>query len=298
MKKKDLISKWLDFNLDDSELEAFNKLDASGSYHKISETAKLFKSPSLDSDNSYKLLQEKLKHHRKTRPLWRSISAIAAILVISLGVLYFLNSSSTSHHAQNGITTQLLLPDSSEVILNAGSLLTYDADNWPEKRALSLKGEAYFKVAGGSTFTVSTARGTIRVIGTQFKVKDRPEFFEVVCYEGRVEVVLNNEKQLLAAGQSFKSLGSEIFAESTRAEYPEWLDKKTIFKSVPFHQVVSELERQYDIKITGTPVENTTAFTGTFSHENLETALQAITIPLNLSYSINGKNVVLKNNRQ
>jgi ferric-dicitrate binding protein FerR (iron transport regulator) len=298
MKKKDLISKWLDYNLNDSEREAFNKLDESRSYHKISEAARLFKAPEFDRAGSYLILNKKLASRKTNRPLLKYMSGVAAILIVCFGIFYFLDTKSNQYLAANGATTELQLPDKSEVILNDGSQLSFNAKKWTENRAVSLNGEAYFKVTKGQKFTVRSSQGEVTVLGTQFNVKDRPGYFEVLCFEGSVLVSINGKKYVLSAGETVRSLGDSILNKTTESRRPEWLDKKSIFKSVPFQQVVQELERQYDIKVAGRAAEKKTLFTGSFSHENLETALQAITIPLNLSYSIDGKNVVLKNNRQ
>ena len=75
---------------------------------------------------------------------------------------------------------------------------------------------------------------------------------------------------------------------------PSWIHKKTNFISVPYFQVIQEIQRQYDITISGSTAYKDTLYTGSFTHENLDTALQAITIPLNLSYVMKGTEVVLK----
>ena len=74
-------------------------------------------------------------------------------------------------------------------------------------------------------------------------------------------------------------------------------NNKSVFRSTPFSIVVDELERQYNISISGDQRNTQTLFTGSFYHENLDTALQAITIPLNLEFSINGNEVVLKSGK-
>jgi hypothetical protein len=47
---------------------------------------------------------------------------------------------------------------------------------------------------------------------------------------------------------------------------------------------VTELERQYDIKIKVDAVDTSKLFTGSFTHTNQKIALEAVTIPLKLSY--------------
>ena len=53
MKKKDLILKWLDHEpLSKLESKAFNDLDASDSFTKISDAAKYFRAPKYDIDHN------------------------------------------------------------------------------------------------------------------------------------------------------------------------------------------------------------------------------------------------------
>ncbi|MBT8275789.1 MAG: FecR domain-containing protein [Bacteroidia bacterium] len=298
MKKKDLISKWLNFNLSDEELEAFNDLDASSSYHRIDRAAEYFRAPEYDADTSYLKLQNKLGHQKKSRPLFTYFSGIAAVLVVAFGLFYLLNSANELEYlAENSTTKEFTLPDTSEVTLNAGSSISFIEKDWASSRNLKLKGEAYFKVAKGEKFTVQTKQGSVSVLGTQFRVNDREGYFEVTCYEGLVRVSHGGNELDLQAGNTYKVFGNTIINEVTALAIPSWLENKSMFKSMPYHQVIAELERQYDIKISGDSADSAILFTGSFSNKNLDTALQAITIPLNLSYTINGKNVVLKINQ-
>ena len=62
---------------------------------------------------------------------------------------------------------------------------------------------------------------------------------------------------------------------------------------MPLSYVLSELERQYDIKVITKNVDLQEVFTGTFSNRNMNLALQSISAPLQLEYSINGNKVLL-----
>ena len=89
------------------------------------------------------------------------------------------------------------MPDGSSVNLNAGSELEYTSFNWKKNRVLSLGGEAFFKVKKGKTFTVITKEGNVKVLGTQFKVKSREKLYEVTCFEGKVQVVIQKDTLVL-----------------------------------------------------------------------------------------------------
>ncbi|MEM7185214.1 MAG: FecR domain-containing protein [Bacteroidota bacterium] len=295
MKKEDLIVKWLDNNLDESELKAFKELDASSAFLKIDEAARRFKAPDFDIEQGYARLTQDRKAVRKMVPWRRIVSGIAAALMLSLGAyFFFFNNTTTTHLAMQAQKSEFFLPDNSEVFLNADSRITYDESKWQESRTLRLEGEAFFRVEKGSKFSVQTDHGVVSVLGTEFDVKARDSYFEVVCFEGLVQVDYNGDSVQLQAGDRFSSFGNDVNRSRTVATAPTWIHSKSSFTSVPYFEVIEELERQYKVQIQFDNPESATLFTGSFTHENLDTALQAITIPLNLSYSINGDTVTLK----
>jgi hypothetical protein len=65
-----------------------------------------------------------------------------------------------------------------------------------------------------------------------------------------------------------------------------WLNNESAFSSVPFHQVISEFERQYKVEIVPKNVNMEVLFTGRFTHEDMILALKSITIPQNITYQI------------
>ena len=57
--------------------------------------------------------------------------------------------------------------------------------------------------------------------------------------------------------------------------------------------MILELERQYDIQVEISGINKGQLFTGKFVHEDLNLALQAITIPFNLKYNVLDKKHVI-----
>jgi ferric-dicitrate binding protein FerR (iron transport regulator) len=179
------------------------------------------------------------------------------------------------------------LPDSSFVNLNAQSQLTFKKNIWDYKRQVHLEGEAFFSVASGARFDVVTPEGTVSVLGTQFNVKNRGDFFEVVCYEGKVQVISDKRRNELTQGQSYRILeGHEQKSDNIQDVSPGWISNQSNFKSVPFSYVMQELELQYGVTVKAENLDLEQLFTGTFEHDNLTLALKSITLPLNLQYQI------------
>ncbi|MBQ4821412.1 FecR family protein [Aquimarina sp. MMG016] len=299
MKKKDLVKKWLDNEqLTKLESEAFEKLSAYDSYMKISETAKKFRAPEYNIENNLQDLNKVLSNHKPLAPkvsYTSIILKIAAIFVLSIGTYFtFFNNSSTVISTLAGEKTTVELPDQSTVILNSLTSVDYNAKDWEENRAINLDGEAYFKVAKGQKFDVHTSSGIVSVLGTQFNVKQRQNYFEVYCYEGLVSVTYNNETIKLPAGTGYKVINDEISdllkISSTK---PDWTENQSRFTSTPYLYVLNEFERQYDINIIAKNIDQTTLFTGNFVHSDIQTALQAITIPMRLKFEIKDNNITL-----
>lgn len=287
MKEQDYITKWLNHELSNEELEEFKKLDSYSSLIKLSDYASHFKAPEFNQEDAFIELQNKLKQASKQKSFaftrWR---AIAAFLVISIGLFFLLQPADSSVVFETKMAQKrtLSLPDASQVTLNAGSSLTYANADWD--RNVTLQGEGYFKVAAGSTFTVATDQGNVVVVGTEFIVKERLNVFEVICYEGKVDVLFDGKTKRLTPGTGLLVRGNKIKSTATSDLNPSWTQGISIFKSTPIGEVIDELQRQYNVLIELDNVPTNILFTGSFKHQNIVKALESITVPLTLEYEI------------
>ena len=99
-----------------------------------------------------------------------------------------------------GMTHHLVLPDGTEVWLNAESRITYPVVFHGNTREVEMEGEAYFKVQQDKQhpFIVHASHIMTRVVGTEFNVNSyQPEAVAVTLAHGHV-VVRDNET--VAAG--------------------------------------------------------------------------------------------------
>ncbi len=297
MKKEELIKKWLDNELSVDELKAFQRLEEYDSYVKLSEKAKQFKAPDFDSSEAYKRMEPIIEHKRTQKSLLirlRPIAQIAAIFMIVFGAytLLFSNDLTTFNTLASQKIT-ITLPDASIVKLNSKSQLSFDKNTWKEQREVKLEGEAFFKVAKGSRFDVQTNSGIVRVMGTQFNVKNRNNYFEVKCFEGKVSVLYRDELTELPAGKTLRIINGITFNNQTNLEHPSWIENESSFKSVPLAEVIDEFERQYDVKIV-IDIDTNALFSGSFVHDNQDLALKSITLPFGLNYTIENKIITFK----
>ena len=291
-----LLKKWLNDDLTDTEKEVFSKRGDYVLNQRILEEAKKFKASEfskIDDFETFKVTYEN-KSELKSVNWIKPLLGIAAMFLVSLGIYFTLfNNNIVEERTLVGEKTTIILPDMSQVTLNAGSTITYGADTWDTKRQLNLKGEAYFRVAKGKVFDVVTAHGTVTVVGTEFNVKARGNYFEVVCYEGIVKVASDNKTRQLLAGDTYRILNDKFSEDKTNDIKPQWTTNRSRFKAVSFKEVINELERQYAVKVTFKDVNASRLFTGVFPHNNLENALFAITQPMNLTFEISSPNQVL-----
>jgi len=128
-----------------------------------------------------------------------------------------------------------------------------------------------------------------------FNVKQRGNYFEVICYEGLVGVTHNAKQTTLSPGDSFLIIDGELIAtEKENRSTPSWLNNESYFKSLPFKEVIAEFERQYNITIDSKSIDIEQLFTGSFAHEDIDLALKSITLPLHLTYSKSNNTITLK----
>ncbi len=291
------LAKWLNDELTEAELVEFKKSEAFETYQKIKESTSQLESPEFDMDKAWNSI-EQLKKGEETKvfilsPFKKFLRVAAVIAVLLAGSFFYLstlNESFTTDYAEN---KTISLPDTSEVILNAKSELSFSEKKWDENRNVDLKGEAYFKVAKGKKFTVKTTQGLVTVLGTQFNVETRENYFEVTCFEGLVSVTINGKETKLPAGNSILTIdGNTTMLKATVNGAPSWLSKESSFKSIPLHYVMDELERQYNIEVATEDIDTAQLFTGTFSNDNLELALKSISVPLQIKFNLDGNKVL------
>jgi transmembrane sensor len=175
---------------------------------------------------------------------------------------------------------RLVLPDSSEVLLDPLSEITWNEPFPNNKRDVVLKGRARFSVAKDKTrpFTVISGRLATTALGTAFIVTafEQDDFITVQLYEGRVvvkeadsintklkkdfylapgEELLYSNKQHTASVRRFTGnnevAGKEIQEEHETPEPSLPADKGSwyMFNNQPLAQVFKQLEEMYGVEI-------------------------------------------------
>lgn len=294
--QENYLAKWLNNELSEEELAEFKKTEAYSTYQRIIATSNAMKAPDFDMDGTYASLQNKRQKQVKVRSLSpiKKLMRIAAAVLLLISAAYFytntLNETITTAHAER---SEVVLPDASEIVMNAGSEISYSEKHWKEERKVILKGEAFFKVAKGERFTVATEAGSVAVLGTQFNVEHRNGLFEVTCYEGLVRVAYNDTEIELPAGNSFMVIDGTIKSIAPpKISHPTWIDNESSFSSVPLLYVLEEFERQYNISVDIKDIDTDRLFTGSFNNKNINLALKSICVPSKIKFKLEDDKVL------
>lgn len=156
-----------------------------------------------------------------------------------------------------GARSQIMLPDSSLVWLNAGSKLIYASDFGRKDRQVRLEGEGYFEVARnvGCPFTVRTDVLDVTVLGTSFNVQAYADArtVEVDLLKGRVEVAAADGRRLslLPDRQARFDRTSGLFEShpAVTALAADWINGRLSFVNTPFREILDKLQRHFNVRI-------------------------------------------------
>ena len=294
------LARWVSGDLTPEELETFKKSKDYPIYNKINETSQALDTPSYNKPELF----DKIQHQNAIQELIAKPKAIklipnwaygvAASIVIVFGIFYFMNSQT---HFESEFSEQLAitLPDFSKVQLNANSQLDYRSRQWENNRELTLSGEAFFDVEKGTSFKVNTSQGIIEVLGTEFNVTVRNNFFEVQCFEGKVKVTSSNTKNeaILTQGKAFRIVNKNAEVWDFILDEPNWLQGESSFNNTPLSQVIVALENQFEVIFEKSNIDTSKRFTGSFTHTDLKLALKTVFTPMEVSYKAKDQNTIL-----
>ncbi len=195
-----------------------------------------------------------------------------------------------------GIVTKAVLPDGSEVWLNAQSELTYPVRFSGKGRTVELSGEAYFKVEANpnNNFNVKIPGDiTVSAFGTEFNINafsDEP-VYQVTLAQGNVEVetarLLRKE---LSAGQKAiltPQTGEVNIVQADTYVETAWKDGKMVFRREKLETIAQKLSRKFGviIHLEGDALKDY-EYTATFTDETLEDILELLRRSAPITYSI------------
>lgn len=252
--------------------------------------------------------------HSWTWQSWTRLAAAlaGAVFLLGLGYQWFeqtrnvsMEMMSFSAPADTGENRYFILPDSSRVLLHAGSRLDLRTKNG-DKREFSLVGEAHFDVRHDKNrpFIVHTGQVKTTVLGTEFNIR---------AYGGQDQVTVSVNRGKVSVESNEKLLG--ILTQNQQITYnsksqqirEQTIDEQVLaasdgiamdFENLSFGKIAEKLGRRYGVSIRianpalrGCPI--TATFRGT---ETLTEILEVITTTRGATFDVDkhGKNIVIQ----
>ena len=212
-------------------------------------------------------------------------------------------------YVPKGERATIILPDGSEVELNADSKLIYPTQFTGATRELQLTGEAFFRVKKDSLhpFHVVSPNLAITVLGTSFNMQCYPDRSKtrVALVTGKVKLdrIVDpvNKKTL---GESMILLPAELGVfdkqdlslEKKKYDLNEetgWRQGIVVFNDADFNEIADRLNKVYNIHLVNKSHKTQFKFKGTFTNHSAEEIVKIICLSKKLSYTINGNVITI-----
>ena len=200
--------------------------------------------------------------------VWRSVAIWTLLIGCSITFFYLYHSPSpevlTPSYCQievpQGASSKLLLPDSTIVFLNGGTVLKYDVSlQQRTDRKVFLSGEAYFKVSRNmlKPFIVHTGELNIKVLGTTFNVASYPDDAEikVSLVEGSVNVYTTSDakKNILLSPdeQAVYNKNDKVLSmrKIDAVSQAAWTTGRLVFVNEKLFDILKTIGKKYDVQI-------------------------------------------------
>ena len=284
-----LVEKWI--AEDEANLKLVNQIHA---LHLAVDTRMIKRHSDIDKV----LAKVKRRIHEQAVSRWEWIQRIAALLSIPLllGCLWlYYEKDDVKQTIQMievktnpGMTTSIVLPDSTLVCLNSESVLRYPSHFEEATRRVELEGEAFFDVTSNKEkrFVVSMGeQSQIEVYGTSFNVEAyaKDNKISTTLIEGTIgfiykdkdgkakKIGLKPHQKLVYELSSFRT---QLYTTSGETE-TLWKDGKIIFNNTSMDEVLRMLSKRFNVEFV---ISNKNlkdyAFTGTFTQQRLERILE------------------------
>lgn len=249
------------------------------------------------------------KEHLDNIVTYQKFSRVAAVLIplflLTGGLFYYFTSDNEMIEisAAYGEQKHLLLPDSSEIWLNSGSIIRYPEMFAKDKRLVTLNGEAYFSVKKETAkpFIVETSRLSVKVLGTKFNVRAYPndEDITATLTSGKVEVSVQSQSpQILKPNERLtydKNTSSVHISTVNTADTDSWIVGKLTFTNATAGEIFRTLERRYNITMDNmTSIPASKRYTVKFlKDENLDEILNILKDIIGFNYRQHENKIVL-----
>lgn len=182
--------------------------------------------------------------------------AASLLLLLGITILWNLRPRTESLSCENiGVSNEnIMLPDSSSIVLYPGSKVQYKGYKNKGIRKLILTGKAFFKVKKNKDrpFVIDAYNVKVEVLGTSFLVDAiANDSASVSVKTGIVKVGANDQKVILRANEQAKIREKKILKAKITDPAAVFGEKplELIFDNAPIEDVVRQLEVIFNVKI-------------------------------------------------
>lgn len=219
-----------------------------------------------------------------TRKRFVWYAAAAAVIAIAFFGTRFLSGNPAPQLATTfGEIKQQLLPDGTEVFLNANSNVSYKNDCKENAcREVWIKGEAFFhvkKTAKKDKFTVHTDAFDIEVTGTSFNVVNRNGKSSIILKEGSVIIHRKGQDDIAMVPGDMVEFAKEQIEKKIvqKNDYLAWTENKLVFDNTSINEVANTIQQHYgvEVELKGDDLKQKT-ITGILPNNNLTVLLEAL----------------------
>lgn len=178
-------------------------------------------------------------------------------------IVYQADTDAQQQAVQNTVTTpkggqyKIILPDGTNVWLNAASSITYPTVFKGAQRQVTLNGEGYFEVAKNKAmpFRVKSTLQTVEVLGTHFNINAYADeaLVKTTLLEGSVKVISAASTTLIVPGEQAvinRGGNGDISKQQVNIDKEvAWKNGVFSFADEDIREVMRQISRWYDIDV-------------------------------------------------
>jgi len=246
--------------------------------------------------------------YQKRPRLLRWVAVLGGIMVMAAGtfwatMLFIKEPRYTTQENRAGERSRFMLPDGSEVWLQAESSIVYPDQFNGHERRVSLRGEAFFQVVKDpdKPFVVDTDDLSTTALGTSFNVAAYPDrsSIEVTLVTGKVAVARYNTPQqptVLAPGNgaSYSRDTHQLTSGPVATDaVTAWTSGVLVFEGDDYAGFVRKIEQWYGVTVTASGKIPQWSIRGRFDNAYLSQVMEVISFNKGFTYTLNDKTLTI-----
>jgi transmembrane sensor len=236
-------------------------------------------------------------------------ASVACLIGIGGLSLWLIERDSVKHtvvantivSTDEGQKVRIYLSDSTQVYMNSGSSIKYDANYNIHDRKVKLTGEAFFDVRTNpeKPFVVQLGKMTVSATGTRFNVLsyDNENRIETTLEEGKIQIAIKGQDIInMKSGQQvvyFTNTNKAVVRDVPTETYTSWKENKLRFNDTPLEETLRKIGRKYNVtfQILNRDILDL-KYTATFIDESIEEVMQMLKAVSPITYRINYRTTV------